>query len=180
MHKTFKYSNIKILVGLIIFTAIIILSFILIFKPITTTHSLIYNSKEIVVLAGVLGAIFSILIIWKLIIALFTPYALQIDSYGLYINNLQGKTKYIPWDEFLNVDVVKYASLNYLIINVSNHEKYINQESSFYKYVMRKNYEAFGSPITFTNLLISNELNEVKKALDVGFDNWRKTNQKLM
>jgi hypothetical protein len=180
MYKTFKYSKIKILIGLTIFLSVLMISIMLIVNPIVTTHSLIYNSKEIVVLVGVLGAIFSIFIIWKLVIALFAEHALKIDSNGLYINNLQGKSKYVPWDEFLNIDVVKYASLSSLIIYVSKHEKYISQESSFYKYVLRKNYETFGSPITFTNLLISNELYEVKKALDVGFDNWRKTNQKIM
>lgn len=76
---------------------------------------------------------------------------LIIDSKGITDNASGVSAGFIPWEDIRQIYTTQVMSEKFVMIGVSNPEKYIDRQTKFLKRkAMTFNYKAYGSPISLT------------------------------
>ncbi len=143
-----KVKLIKLLIFSIIFVALGI--WIIIARPEVSNAVLDnavvkYGAAAGSLLMGVAGTIFFTLKMFD------NKPGLIIDSKGITDNASGVSAGFIPWEDIRQIYTTQVMSEKFIMIGVSNPEKYIDRQTKFLKRkAMNYNYKAYGSPISLT------------------------------
>ena len=76
---------------------------------------------------------------------------LTIDAKGIYDNSSGVSAGLIVWDDIVRLQIENVVNQKFIMVIVSNPEKYIDrQKSSLKKMAMGRNYKSYGSPISIS------------------------------
>lgn len=104
-----------------------------------------YGAAAGSILMGVAGMIFFTLKMFD------KKPGLIIDSKGITDNASGVSAGFIPWEDIRHIYTTQVMSEKFVMIGVSNPEKYIDRQTKFLKRkAMNYNYKAYGSPISLT------------------------------
>jgi len=141
------------LIKLLIFAVIFIIAgfFFLTIDP-SSQRSLMniafirYSVAFSAIIMGAVGMIF-------FIIKMFDKKpGLVIDSKGITDNASGVSAGFVPWEDIRHIYTTQVMNEKFILIGVSNPEKYINRQTKFLKKkAMSFNYKTYGSPISITS-----------------------------
>ena len=81
--------------------------------------------------------------------------ALIIDSAGIRDNSSFVSVSFIPWHEVMEMKFIDVKGNKFCLLFVQNPDKIINNETGIKKWLMKLNYNMYGTPVTIaTNALL--------------------------
>ncbi|MGS0749246.1 STM3941 family protein [Halpernia sp. GG3] len=154
-----KKKSFIIFLGSISFTVI---SLLFILNP-EKFKSFIFFKKEMILYSGIFGFVFfgfgSLYIVYRLIA---NTVGIKINENGLFENTTASSVGWINREDIIGIKIHKIPigfvlenSVEIILVEVKEPNKYIKNKSFFKKYILSLNYKNYGTPITIN----SNSLN---------------------
>lgn len=100
--------------------------------------------------------------------------AFIINSRGITDNTTITNVGFIPWKDIVDLQPIKIASNDFLVIYVKNPETYIHKGKNIVtRQSLKYNYKMYGSPIAVNASVLSLKLSKVEKLLLDAFEKYR-------
>ncbi|MGQ2984741.1 STM3941 family protein [Flavobacterium sp.] len=167
------------LVKLLIFSIIFVVAgtFILNIEP-SSRRSLMniafirYSVAFSAIIMGAVGLIFFIIKIFD------KKPGLVIDSKGITDNASGVSAGFIPWEDIRHIYTTQVMSEKFVLIGVSDPEKYINRQTNFLKRkAMSFNNKTYGSPISITSNGLKADQDELLTTLNEMWGKFKGTSE---
>lgn len=125
------------------------------------------KTRLVGMVAGVVGLIFSILIIKKW---LNKTTGFIIDKSGITDVSNASYTGLIEWSDITKVEGKKVGPIKLIILHTGNPEKYINKAKKTSIRQMRKNLQFYGSPLMIVSTRLKIKFNDLLELIDNEFE----------
>lgn len=89
----------------------------------------------------------------------------EITENGLYDNLSVFSCGKIKWDDIKSVELTKYLNAGFLIIKVSDNNKFLLDKNIIQRYVLKKYIKKWGSPIVISEKRVDYKLSDIKQAI---------------
>lgn len=98
-----------------------------------------------------------------------------VDQQGIYNHtNATGKQR-VLWSEITGIETAQMKSSKFLLIYVSDPQKFILQGNKFQKFLMRLNTKTYGTPVSLTTQNLKCKYVDLLAAIDVWHNEYAQT-----
>ena len=158
-------SKAKILLLLISSIAFVTASILFITTP-DTFISTIFRSRDLIILAGIAGVIFfGATGIYGARKFFDKSVGLIIDDNGITDNTNASSAGLIDWNDITEIKTKQVMSTKFLLIFVSNADKYLERVSGFKRKLMTGNMKRYGTPLSITSNTLKYNFNDLEKLI---------------
>lgn len=157
-----KTKTSLLLVGALIF---VILGVLFIMTP-EKFVTIIFRNPQIIRIAGIASVLFfggaGIYGLRKLF---DKSVGLIIDEIGITDNSNASSVGLIEWSNIIEIKTEQVMSTRFLLIFVSNPDKYLDRENGFKQKLMRGNMKKYGTPLSITSNTLSYTYDDLERLI---------------
>ncbi|WP_294215788.1 STM3941 family protein [uncultured Chryseobacterium sp.] len=174
-----KSSKTKLLLMMLGSLAFITLGLFFVGNP-DNFISAIFKNTIIISIIGFISIIFfSICLIFIIRYFFFKKINLIINEKGIIDNSSYTSVGMISWNDINSINSISISSNKFLIINVKNPHKYINNQTNFKKKLLERTFKTYGSPISISSTILACNFNELETSILKGFNYYKSTNNRV-
>lgn len=138
--------------------------------------SFIIRSAELIAVVGYASVIFSgLCLIYIFYKAFDKKPGLIVNGNGITDNSNFTSVGLIEWSEIIGIRTQQFMSNRFLLIDVLNPEKFIQNSSKFKASLMKENLKMYGTPISITSNSLRYNFDELERLLNTEFDKYSNT-----
>lgn len=165
-----KISRKKLIFNLLLGLVLLLASLHMLINPETMISST-FRSIYPLLFAGILGCLFSLPLLSYIIYKLFQQIGVIINDKGLIDKTSLMSVGFIPWSEISNIRKVTIMSKDFLLIDVKNPEKYIENSKNYIQRILMKwNYKSYRTPITLNEKMLECSFSELERIIIDSFE----------
>jgi len=166
-------SKKKLIFGFIGSIIFVVLGIQFILKPVSYV-SFLYRNVELIRIVGYASLIFfGFCLIYILCKAFDKKPGLIINENGITDNSNFTSVGLIEWSEIIGIRTQQVMKTKFILIDVLNPEKYIQNSTKFKATLMKGNLKMYGTPLSITSNSLSYNFNELEKLLNTEFNKYK-------
>lgn len=159
------------LIGAIIF---VVLGVMVCYKP-ENFVSVMYENKTLIRFAGILSVVFfGACSVYGMIKLFDKRYGLIIDRNGIIDNTNASSVGLINWADILSIETQQVMSTKFLLIFVTNPDKYLNQTTGLKRKLLQGNMKMYGTPLSITSNSIRCNFDDLQTLTNSNLDEFKK------
>ena len=169
--KSSKLKLILILSGLLIF---IIFGILLAIDPYKFV-SRIFRNIFFIRIIGIITFFFSFFLFIVFINYIFTKkFSLIINEHGLIDNSSFASVGMIEWKNITSITSTDIMSTKFLIIEVKNYNKYLQNKNTIKSGILKSNLKTYGTPIAISSNTLAYNFKELEEIILKSFAEYKK------
>lgn len=155
----------KILILMIGVFVFVILGIFLIITP-DTFITILFRNPQLIRLAGVAGVLFfGAAGIFGLRKLFDKTIGLIVDENGITDNTNASSVGLINWTDITEIKTEQVMSTKFLLIFISNPDKYLNRVNGFKRKLMMGNMKMYGTPLSITSNTLKYKFDDLEKLI---------------
>ncbi len=158
-------SKTKILLGVIGSIAFVILGTIFLITPDTFITPILRNEQTIMIVGVAAVVFFGAVGVYTFKKLFDKTIGLTIDEKGITDNSNASSVGLIVWDEIVQIRTEEIMSNKFLLIFVSDPEKYIGRVSGIKRKLLQSSFKMYGTPISITSNTLKYNFNDLERLL---------------
>ncbi|MCW1148556.1 STM3941 family protein [Flavobacterium lacisediminis] len=136
----------------------------------------IMRSPELIAIVGYASVIFfGLCLIYIFYKAFDKKPGLIVNRNGITDNSNFASAGLIEWSEIIGIRTQQVMSTKFILIDVSNPEKFIQKSSKFKASIMKANLKMYGTPLSITSNSLRYNFEEMERLLKTEFDKYSST-----
>lgn len=140
--------------------------------------SYLFKSTELITIIGYISLLFICLCLIFIVYKFFDKKpGLVINDKGIIDNSNFGSVGLIKWNEIKGIRTHQVMSNKFILIDVTNPEKYVQGNSKLKRYLMKMSMKMYGTPISITSNSLKCNFDELERVLKNEFENKQTKNQ---
>ncbi|MCG2792873.1 MAG: hypothetical protein L6262_04915 [Weeksellaceae bacterium] len=169
-----KSSKKKILLLILCLLVFIILEIPLIINPEKYVSTLFRNASFIRI-SSIIGFVICVFALIAFISVVFTrKMSLIINNEGIIDTSSYVSKGMIPWNDIISIKIIDVMSTKFLLINVKNPKKYVDNETSkIKKSLLQSTLKKYGTPITISSTTLQYDFDKLEKLILDSFENYK-------
>ncbi|WP_378106641.1 STM3941 family protein [Chryseobacterium sp. sg2396] len=173
--NTIKIKSSKTKFLLIITAAVIfiILGLFLVINPDYFISNIFRNSIVISITGYISIIFFSICLILIIKVLVSKRISLVVDEKGIIDNSSYTSVGMISWNDITSIHSISISSNKFLIINVKNPHKYINNQNDIKRRLLEGTFKTYGSPISISSTILACSFKELEAIILESFNDNR-------
>ena len=158
-------SKTKILLGVIGSIAFVILGTIFLITPDTFITPILRNEQTIMIVGVAAVVFFGAVGVYTFKKLFDKTIGLTIDEKGITDNSNASSVGLIGWDEIVQIRTEEIMSNKFLLIFVSDPEKYIGRVSGIKRKLLQSSFKMYSTPISITSNTLKYNFNDLERLL---------------
>lgn len=174
-----KSSKTKFLLIITVAVIFIILGLFLVVNPNYFISDIFRNSTVISITGFISIIFFSMCLILIIKVFVTKKISLIVNEKGIIDNSSYTSVGMIFWNDITSIHSIDIASNKFLIINVKNPNKYINNQTGIKRRLLEKTFKTYGYPISISSTILACSFKELEVIILESFNDNKNIDTKL-